>query len=493
MSARAEHNLASLLTAAAREHGPRTALVARNERVSYDRLDARAGRFAAALRSYGVSPGDRVGILLPNSPAWVAAYYGTLRLGAIAVPLNVLLRDGEIADRLADAGACALVADRDPTGVLPWLDPATVEPDGSGGTAGVAAVNPGDTAVLLYTSGTTGGPKGAELTHRGLTAVARGLGTLLGVGPDDVVFGAAPLAHILGQSAAMNMTIAAGASVALVERFEPAAALELVTRERVSVFLGVPTMCLALLQAAEVVEHVPRIRIAHCGGAPTPVETLHAFAERFGCAVLEGYGMTETAGTVTSHRVGRPVKPGSVGEPLDGTEVRIAGDGSGEVLTRGPGLMRGYWRNPEATRAALSPDGWFATGDVGRLDDDGYLFLVDRKKDVILRGGYNVYPREVEEALHEHPGVRQAVVLGVPDPLLGEEVVALVVARGAIDIDEIDTDELRAFARKRVAAYAYPRLVVLVDELPLGPSGKVLRRAIDRAPLRLALDAAAQT
>ncbi len=426
-------------------------------------VDARAAAIAGALAARGVRPGDRVGLYLPNSLEWIAAYHGILRLGAIAVPLNVLLRRGEVEERLEHAGARVLVDEEGLEG----------EPQP------VSAVEARDTAVLLYTSGTTGRPKGAELTHVGLVTVARTLGALLGVGPDDVVFGAAPLAHVFGMSAAMNMAIAADASVALMSRFDAATALETIEREHVSVFLGVPTMCIALLAASDTTGRAPQMRVAHCGGAPLPVATLHAFEQRFGCTVLEGYGLTETAGTVTSHRAGRPVKPGSVGEPIPGVEVRLAEGDPGEVLVRGGGTMRGYWRDEAATRAALSADGWLATGDVGTIDADGYLTLVDRKKDVILRGGYNVYPREVEEVLVSHPAVQQAVAVGVPDDRLGEEVVALVVLR-----EPALPDDLRAYARERLAAYKYPRLVVAVDELPVGPTGKVLRRDLDREALR---------
>jgi long-chain acyl-CoA synthetase len=461
IAAVAPETVTSLLAESAAAHGARTALVGGDERVTYAELEARAEAAAGALAAQGVRRGDRVGIRLPNSPAWVAAYYGILRLGAVAVPLNVLLRDREVAERVADAGA-KVVVDRE----LPRRGPAPP----------AAEADAGEVAVLLYTSGTTGRPKGAELTHHGLATVARTLGGLLGVGPEDVVLGAAPLAHVFGMSAALNMTLAAGASVALMERFEPAPALELVERERVSVFLGVPTMCLGLLAAPRAGGDMPRIRVAHCGGAPLPAATLAEFADRFECTVLEGYGLTETAGTVTTHRAGRPVKPGTVGEPIPGLELRL--DGDGEVLVRGAGVMRGYWRNASETAAALSADGWLATGDIGSVDEDGYLTLVDRKKDVILRGGYSVYPREVEEALHEHPAVAQAAVVGVPHPELGEEVAALVVARAPVG-----ADDLRGFARERLAGYKYPRLVVLVDELPVGPTGKVLRRAIDRAAL----------
>jgi long-chain acyl-CoA synthetase len=482
MSTQPEANLAALLHAAAGAHPHRPAVVAGAVRLDYAELDARAARCAALLHDRGVRRGDRVAILLPNVPEFVDAYYGVLRLGAIAVPLNFLLKEAEIAVRIEDADACLLVAPPDRAeGSVPHLDPR--EADGVAPHDELAAVEPADTAVILYTSGTTGGPKGAELTHAGLRSVATSLVALLGVTPDDVVFGAAPLAHVFGQSAALNMTIAAGASVSLMSRFEATAALDLIAREGVSVFLGVPTMCISLLRASDARADVPQMRVAHCGGAPMPVDALRGFAERFGCAVLEGYGLSEAAGTVTSHRVGRRIKPGSVGEPIDGAEVAIvdAVDGVGEVHARGAGIMRGYWRNDTGTRAALSADGWFATGDVGYLDDDGYLFLVDRKKDVIIRGGYNVYPREIEEVLFAHPAVREAVAVGVPDPLLGEEIAALVVLR---DAARADPSELEAFVRQRIADYKCPRLVVLVEDIPHGPSGKVLRREIDRVALR---------
>jgi len=486
MSARADASLAALLRDAARMHARRPALTSNGQALSYDELDSLAGRFAGLLRARGVERGDRVALLLPNIPAFAAAYYGALRLGAIVVPLNFLLKRDEIAHRLADCGARVVVT-------LPARDDVSserVDPAQAAHAPRIDELTPVDgsgTAVILYTSGTTGGPKGAELTHTGLRMVATTLGRLLDVTHEDVVFGGAPLAHVFGMSAALNMTVAAGASVALVERFEAKAALKLIAREHVQVFLGVPTMCIALLAAAESAAKAPQLRVAHCGGSPLAVETLHAFAERFGCEVLEGYGLTEAAGTVTSHRRGRPVKPGSVGEAIDGTEIRIEeiADGQGEVLARGPGIMRGYWRNEAGTRAALSADGWLATGDIGRLDDDGYLFLVDRKKDVIIRGGYNVYPREVEEILYKHPAVREVAVVGVPDPVLGEEVVALIVPH---DGQSPDRSELQSFVRERIAAYKYPRSIVVVDELPRGPSGKVLRREIDRAALRSVLD-----
>jgi long-chain acyl-CoA synthetase len=488
-------NLADLLTEAARTHGARSALLCDGSRVSYAELDALAVRFAGSLADRGVAVGDRVALLLPNEPAFVGAYYGALRLGAIVVPLNPLLRRGEIESRVQDAQAKLLVAPAERSaevdGIGPELvDPATVEGEAHAGT--IVDRGPGDPAVLLYTSGTSGIAKGAELTHAGLRANAAFLGRhVLALAPDDVVLGSTPLSHVLGQSGVMNAAIACGACVALMPRFDPEATLEAIERDGARVFLGVPTMCKALLQAAEQLTSAPQLRVAHVGGAPLPPETLRAFAARFGCEVLEGYGMTEV-GTASSHRLGREVRPGSVGPAADGIELRIVGpDGRdlaagevGEVLVRGPWLMRGYWRNPEATRETIDPDGWLATGDVGYLDADGYLFLVDRKKDVILRGGYSVYPREIEDVLHGHPTVQEVAVVGIPDEALGEEVVALVVpAPGQI----CDPNELREFARARVAAYKYPRLVVVTDRLPRGPTGKLLKREIDRESLRAAL------
>jgi long-chain acyl-CoA synthetase len=484
-----------LLGDAAQAHAERPALLVGDARVSYRELGAACARWAGALRAGGVLPGDRVALLLPNGVDCIAALYGALALGAIAVPLNPLLRSAEVEQRLGDSGARLLVTSPDepgaagvPATLLHPVDAAAAEP-----WAGIADRDTGEPAVLLYTSGTTGRPKGAELTHGGLRATASFLAeSVLALRADDVLLGAAPMTHVFGLAGVLNPALAAGACIALVPRFDATSALELMEREGIEVFLGVPSMCIALLRAADAGGAVPKLRVAHVGGAPLAPETLHDFAGRFGCAVLEGYGMTETSGGAVSHVSGQAVKPGSVGTAGPGVAIRIAGAGGaevsdgepGEVLLRTPGVMRGYWGNPEATREAFA-DGWFRTGDVGYVDADGYLFLIDRTKDVILRGGYTVYPREVEDVLYEHPAVSEAAVVGVPDELLGEEVVALVVPRAG---QTCDPGEIRAFARKRVAAYKYPRLIAVVGALPRTPSGKVLKREIDRAPLRRALD-----
>jgi long-chain acyl-CoA synthetase len=486
-------NLAHLLADAASGDGERIALLHDGVRIDYAELEASAARFAGLLRSAGIGPGDRVALLLPNEPDYVAAYYGALKLGAIVVPLNPMLKRGEIETRVDDSAASVLVVASGREEELAGLSATLVDPAralDADGVTGIADRDPGDTAVILYTSGTSGRAKGAELTHRGLQGKARFLaGPLLEVTPDDVFLGSAPLTHVLGQSGVMNAAIAARASVALMTRFDTAKALELMQNEGANVILGVPTMCIALLREAESLPVVPQIRVAHIGGAALAPETLHAFGDRFGCEVIEGYGMTEIAGTVTAFRFGDAIKPASVGRRADDVELRIvSAEGAevatgevGEVLIRGEALMSRYWRNPEATREAVDADGWFATEDLGYLDSDGCLFLVDRKKDVILRGGYTVYPREVEDVLHEHPAVHEVAVVGVPDETLGEEVVALVVAKPGA---EADPEAIKEFVRERVAGYKYPRLVFVVDALPKGPSGKILKRAIDREPLR---------
>jgi long-chain acyl-CoA synthetase len=405
-------SLGRLLADTAARVPERPALAFEGRRWTYAELDALA-ESARPVSPVEVLP-------LPNRPESVAAFHGAVRAGAVVVPLNPLLRGGEVELR------------RRP------FEPAA------------------GTAVVLHTSGTTGEPKRVELSGALLRANAEALAAALGLRDDDVVFTAAPLSHVFGMTACMNASLAAGAALALAERFDAAAALGVFSREEVTVFMGVPTMLAALLEAACGSGRPPQLRLAHVGAAPAPPGLLEEFEERFGGTVLEGYGMTEVGGVVTVERPGEPRLPGSVGRPVDGVELRIAADG--EVLVGVGGR-------------------WIESGDVGRVDGEGRLYLVDRKKDVILRGGYSVYPRQVEEALLAHPRVREAAVVGVPHERLGEEVVALVVADGA------DAAELQAYARQRVAAYAYPRLVLLVDALPRSPNGKLLRREIDRGAL----------
>jgi long-chain acyl-CoA synthetase len=456
-------NLASLLAHASAGHASRPALLLEDELVSYGELESRAAETAAGLRAHGVVRGDRVALLLPNGAEYVACLLGIWRLGAVAVPLNVLLAPPEIEARVALSGAKLLLTE---------APHAPADPE-------LAACRAEEPAAILFTSGTSGAPKGAVLTHGSIAAAAASVADALSLGPEDVVLGAAPFSHVLGLSTGIVATLSRGGAVAVERRFDAERTLVRMVETGTTILLGVPTMCIALCEAARSASELPPIRIAHVGGAAVPVESGRAFESTFGADLYEGYGLTEMSGIATTYVAGQPRKPGSVGKPLGSTEVQIADAderGVGEVLFRGPSVVAGYWEDPAATAEAISPDGWLATGDLGYLDDDGYLFLVDRKQDVVIRGGYNVYPREVEEVLYAHPDVLEAAVVGVPHDALGEEVAALVVARPDAGLTVAD---VREWAKERVAAYKYPRIVVFVDALPKTPTGKILKRAID--------------
>ena len=340
-----------------------------------------------------------------------------------------------------------------------------------------------DTAVILYTSGTTGTPKGAELTHASLLRNAEVVQTdLVHLQPDDVVFGGLPLFHSFGQTCTLNVSMAAGATLALLPRFEARIAAAVLRTTKATVFAGVPTMYSALLALPEP-PALPDLRVCICGGAPLPVEVLHRFEERFGCQVLEGYGLSETSPVASFTRIDRDRKPGSIGTPVTGVQMRVVDEAGhpvgtgqvGEITIRGHNVMKGYWRKPHETAAVLGADGWFRTGDVGKADQDGYYFIVDRKKDLVIRGGFNIYPREIEEVLYEHPAVAEAAVVGIPHPQLGEEVAAVIALKPDTEPTE---DELRDFLKRQVAPYKYPRVVRIVDALPKGPTGKILKREI---------------
>ncbi|MFF9344774.1 long-chain fatty acid--CoA ligase [Streptomyces sp. NPDC014773] len=488
-------NLAGFLVETAGRQPEHPALRLGERVITYAQLDEHSARAAALLRSEGVEPGDRVALMLPNVPEFVVLYYAVLRAGAVVVPMNPLLKTRETEFHLADSGAVRLfewhqapgegAKGAAATGVrYTAVEPATfaAELAGHEPLAGVADVDGDDMAVLLYTSGTTGRPKGAVLTHAGLRHNTEVNGVQIQrMTPDDVVVGCLPLFHIFGQICTMSATVRSGASLVMIPRFVPGDVLDAIARERATVFEGVPTMYAALLQHPSEAD-VSTLRMCISGGASLPVEILHGFERRFGCSVLEGFGMSETSPVVTFNHPDRPRKAGSIGTPIRDVEVRLLDDEGhdvapgaiGELAVRGPNVMKGYWNRPEDTAAAI-PDGWLRTGDLARADEDGYLYVVDRKKDMIIRGGYNVYPREIEEVLHEHPAVALAAVVGVPHAELGEEVAAAVVLRPAA---QATPEELREYVKERVAAYKYPRRVWLVDQLPLGPSGKILKREI---------------
>jgi long-chain acyl-CoA synthetase len=348
----------------------------------------------------------------------------------------------------------------------------------------VAERGDGDTAVILYTSGTTGTPKGAELTHGSLRRNVEVSVELFDITERSVVLGALPFFHAFGQTCVLNATVSVGGCVTLLPRFDAGKALEIIERDGVTNFQGVPTMYAGMLHHSRAAEtDASALEVCVSGGAAMPVEIMRAFEQRFDCAVLEGYGLSETSPVASFNRRDRERKPGSIGLPIDGVEMRVIDDDgtplppgeAGELVIRGHNVMKGYWQRPDATAAAIDPDGWFRTGDIGRVDEEGYFSIVDRKKELVIRGGFNVYPREIEEVIYEHPAVREAAVIGVPHETLGEEVGAAIALKVGVTVSPA---ELRAYVKERVAAYKYPRHIWLVDELPKGPTGKILKRAI---------------
>jgi long-chain acyl-CoA synthetase len=490
-------NLAENLLAAAAAEPDRPALRMDDAVLTYGEFRDAALRVAAGLQARGVQPGDRIGMVLPNVPSFPVVFYGALLAGAAVVPMNPLLKAREVEYYLQDSGARLVVAGE-----------ASAEAAGeAAATVGIEAVAVGiavptelmaeqglpgavgrsgeDDAVILYTSGTTGRPKGAELTHANLAGNARTTQeTLLEATGDDVIMGCLPLFHVFGLTCSLNAGVLARACLTLIPRFDGAKALSVIERDRVTVFEGVPTMFAAMLHQPDRDRYdVSSLRVCVSGGSAMPVEVMRGFEEAFDCIVLEGYGLSETSPVASFNHPHAERKAGSIGTPIRGVEMRLVDDAGndvprgevGEIAIRGENVMKGYWGKPEETAKAI-PDGWFRTGDMARQDDDGYFFIVDRKKEMIIRGGYNVYPREIEEALYEHPAVAEAACIGIAHPSLGEEVAAAVALKPGASVD---VEELRAFVKVRVAAYKYPRHLWLVDSLPKGPTGKILRRAVE--------------
>ena len=489
-------SLAMMLAESARKYPNRVAAVLADERVTYAELWNQALCFAALLRDeYGIEPGDTVALLMPNVLDFPRAYYAILALGAVVVPVHALLTAGEIEYVLRDSGARLLIShpmlEAGPEGAkLAGIPSITMRPPTLDAAAAVRIVQreAHDDAVILYTSGTTGKPKGAVLTHLNMVMNATVCAfDLFEVRPDDVMLCALPLFHSFGQTCVMNTAFRAGATVVLMPRFDGAAALDLMVRENVTCFAAVPTMYIALLEAAKTDSRRPPLRRLNSGGASLPVAVLERVEQTFGVQVEEGYGLSETSPVATFNQRAIGVKPGTVGVPIWGVEVAIAkadvedriellpAGERGEIVIRGHCVFSRYLNNPQAT-AAAKVDGWFRSGDIGALDEDGFVAILDRKKDLILRGGFNVYPREVEEVLVRHPAVKQVAVIGVAHEVHGEEVCAVIVR--AESADEVEAEEIIVWARENMAKHKYPRIVKFVESFPLGPSGKVLKREL---------------
>lgn len=501
-------NVADLLKDSARNFPAKAALVFRGRAITYGDLEDRVDRTAAALGAVGIGPGDRVALLAGNVPEFVAVLYGAMRAGAVVCPLNLALTSEEVGYILADAGANVAVTEMASLPTLlavtdrladlqtvlviggPPVPSRTISLEEAVATSAPppqVATGDEDLALIAYTAGTTAAPRGAMLSHGNLLAnleqmsAVRDLAMTLG----DVALLALPLFHIYALNAILGLTVKTGATSVLIDRFDPRETLELVAEHRITALFGVPPMFSAWLGLAEGNERIPdlsSVRVAVSGAAPLPPKVLAAFRERFGIDIWEGYGLSECAPAVTSNAVGSEPKPGSIGLPLPGVEVKLVDEHGGEVedgdpgeiFVRGPNVFAGYWRRPDAT-AEVFDDGWLRTGDVAYRDDDGYLFLVDRKRDLIIVSGFNVYPREVEEAIQQHPKVAEAAVVGIPDDRTGEAVQAWVVPTRKEVVTE---QEILDFLHGYLARFKWPKDIRVVEELPHHVTGKVLRRAL---------------
>jgi len=503
-------NLAFVLDEALRTHPDHVALILDDFRMTYAQLQQASMRIASLLRAKGIKPGDKVALLLPNVPYFTIAYFGILRLGGVAVTLNVLSVGDEVAYYLDDSDAKILIAWHD------FAEVATIGFDrvdtcrelllvGSGHADDLAAkilatdpwtdlqpTSPNDTAVIIYTSGTTGRSKGVELTHFNLYSNAQYMPLWLFsefpdkmklMGPGHAMLAALPLFHSFGQTVIQNASLMYGASLCYLPRWDAEAAVETIRMNNVTLFAGVPTMFMSLISSDKAeTGDLASLRVAMSGGAPLPWPVFEQFRDKFGIPLLQGYGLTETSPVVCFSQISRPIVPHSSGRPIWGVQVNTVDDRGqflrpeqeGEVVVRGHNVMKGYYKRPQATAEAIV-NGWLRTGDVGKIDGDGNVFILDRKKELILRGGFNVYPAEVERVVFAHPDVQEVAVIGVPDSYLGEEVMAVVSLRpGAA----ITSQDLIDYCKKHLAAYKYPRIVEFRPELPKGPTGKVAKKQL---------------
>lgn len=508
-------NLSISLEENARRHSHKTAFVLGETRLSFAQLNAAANQVANGLSNLGIGKGDKVALSCPNLPFFPIIYYGILKAGATVTPLNVLFKRKEIAYHLDDSDSkayfCFQGTEELPMGVEGYAgfeevdtcehffmitpDPSAPPPvegmqtlgmmmKGRAPTFETVQTMPEDTAVILYTSGTTGRPKGAELTHFNLFANAQASERLSNLKPEDVNLVVLPLFHSYGQTVQMNTGIYVGVTSVLLPRFDPGAVLGLMEKEEVTHFSAVPTMYWALLNYSDAHKYdlekiAANLKVCCSGGAPLPLEVLRGFEAKFNVPIIEGYGLSETSPVASFNPLDRERKPGSVGVPVWGIEMRVVDENdqdvpvgeTGEIIIRGHNIMKGYYKRPEATAQALRND-WFHSADIGKMDEDGYFYIVDRTKDMIIRGGFNVYPREVEETMLEHPAISLAAVIGVPDDEHGEEIKAFVVLKQGASASPA---EIIAWCKQKIAGYKYPRAVEIRDSLPMTATGKILK------------------
>lgn len=503
-------NLATLLEMSTRRNPGKVAVILDDMKLRYAEVNGAANKIANGLVQLGVKQGDKVAIMLPNTPHFVLCYYAILKLGATVVPLNVLFKRHEVEYHLEDSDAVALIvwegflaeaaegfraaetchhlivaqAPNSQNALPDDAKPLAALMADTAPVFDIAQTMPDDTAVILYTSGTTGRPKGAELSHANMFFNAMiGVEKILKTAEDEVGLAALPLFHSFGQTCVMNSMIYSGATMTLLPRFDPQKALEVMARDKVTYFAGVPTMYFYLLNFPTSDQYdLSALRRCCSGGSAMPVEVMHAFNKKYGVKILEGYGLSETSPVASFNHLEHEPVPGSIGTPIWGVEMRcldtngkeVPNGELGEIVIRGHNVMKGYYRRTEATSDAIR-NGWFHTGDIAYRDEHGYFFIKDRVKDMIIRGGFNVYPREIEEILYGHPAIAEAAVIGIPDEALGEEIKAVVSLKPGQQVSET---ELTDYCKERLAAYKYPRSIEFRETLPKTATGKILKREL---------------
>lgn len=494
--------LGQLLERSAQNYPDKTALIFQGIHLSYQELNSKVNRLANGLRKLGIQKGDAVGILMSNSIQFVISYYAIARLGGVIVPLNIMLKSEELKYILKDAQAKALLTMdsylkvvKNAQGDLPQLKNIIVDGDSADflnfeqllteqdSEFSQENLSSEDIVVYLYTSGTTGYPKGAMLSHANLVANAKSTIEHFQAAPEDCFMCVLPMFHTFGATVCMNVPLYLGCTISVMETFIPLNVMKSIDEDKVSFFAAVPSMYTVLVNMNnEDKFDLSSLRVCISGGSSLPVEILHKAEKKFGLTITEGYGLSETSPVATMNPTNSSRKPGSIGIAIPGVTVKIFDEQDqevvanqvGEVVVKGPNVMQGYYNLPEATAEALR-HGWLHTGDIGKMDEDGFVYIVDRKKDLIIVGGLNVYPREVEEVIYTHPAVVEAAVIGVADKLRGEAVKAVVVLKPGVDLTG---KELLKYCRERLATYKVPRYVEFRDSLPKTGSGKILKRAL---------------
>lgn len=503
-------NLSDQLTVTAKKNLTKTALYFQGKETSYQELEGAVTKFASSLKKLGFQKGDHIALVVGNTPHFVIGLYGALRLGVTVIPINPIYTPDELSYIINNGDVKGIITldmllekFEKMAEDLPKVEHYIIAETNPEVPFGHSSLSPklksftqlvqdgeldferpylddDDVAVILYTSGTTGKPKGAMLTHKNLYSNAKDVGTYLGITPDDRVIATLPMFHVFCLTVALNAPLMSGGTVLVVPKFSPETIFKLTREQQATVFAGVPTMYNYLLQYPEgKSSDFESIRLCVSGGASMPVALLENFEKKFNCQISEGYGLSEASPVTCFNPLDRPRKAGSIGTSIIHVENKVVDENGeevpvgevGELIVRGPNVMKGYYKMPEETAATLK-DGWLYTGDMARVDEDGYFYIVDRKKDLILVGGYNVYPREVEEVLYSHPKVAEAAVVGVPDPDTGEAVAAFVVSKD----ESLTEEELIAYCKEHLAKYKIPSSISFMEELPKNTTGKILRR-----------------